>query len=225
MFHGQFKSTVACSKCPRVSVTFDPMMTIMLPIPGKKETVKFYYVPYDITYGYMNKISEVTLRGTSSWMEFREQVEKKYGINKSSFTITKVSDNSYKQFYSCNQTVEEYTAKNVMGKVDGVLLLYEIDPRLQPELPVKPDHTDSNNGIDAQFTRLIINFSYLEKPSMRSVSLNTKNQLPRIFWVKKNWDLKTLHLQVFSYFRHIFIEWLDLNDPESEKAKKTPNAK
>lgn len=200
-------------------------MTIMLPIPGKKETVKFYYVPYDITYGYMNKISEVTLRGTSSWMEFREQVEKKYGINKSSFTITKVSDNSYKQFYSCNQTVEEYTAKNVMGKVDGVLLLYEIDPRLQPELPVKPDHTDSNNGIDAQFTRLIINFSYLEKPSMRSVSLNTKNQLPRIFWVKKNWDLKTLHLQVFSYFRHIFIEWLDLNDPESEKAKKTPNAK
>ena len=61
------------------------MMTIMLPIPGKKETVKFYYVPYDITYGYMNKISEVTLRGTSTWAEFRDQVEKKYNINRSSF--------------------------------------------------------------------------------------------------------------------------------------------
>lgn len=69
---------------------------------------------------------------------------------------------------------------------------------------------------------MIINFSYLEKASMRSVNLTTKNCLPRISWVDKKWDLKTLHLQVFSYFRHIFIEWLDLNDPESDRAKKVP---
>jgi ubiquitin C-terminal hydrolase len=36
IFHGQFKSTVMCSKCDRVSVTFDPMMTMLLPIPAKK---------------------------------------------------------------------------------------------------------------------------------------------------------------------------------------------
>lgn len=37
LFHGQFKSTVSCSKCDLVSVTFDPMMTLALPIPAKKQ--------------------------------------------------------------------------------------------------------------------------------------------------------------------------------------------
>ena len=36
LFHGQFKSTVKCSLCDRVSITFNPMMTMLLPIPGKK---------------------------------------------------------------------------------------------------------------------------------------------------------------------------------------------
>lgn len=46
LFHGQFKSTVSCSKCPRVSVTFDPMMTMLLPIPAEKKPITFFYVPY-----------------------------------------------------------------------------------------------------------------------------------------------------------------------------------
>jgi ubiquitin carboxyl-terminal hydrolase 4/11/15 len=37
LFHGQFKSTVSCSKCDCVSITFDPMMTMLLPIPAKKQ--------------------------------------------------------------------------------------------------------------------------------------------------------------------------------------------
>lgn len=48
LFHGQFKSTVSCSKCPRVSVTFDPMMTMLLPIPAEKKPITFFYVPYKI---------------------------------------------------------------------------------------------------------------------------------------------------------------------------------
>ena len=40
LFHGQFKSTVNCSKCDRVSITFDPYMAILLPIPGAKKSTK-----------------------------------------------------------------------------------------------------------------------------------------------------------------------------------------
>lgn len=36
LFYGQYKSTVSCSKCDRISTTFDPMMTMLLPIPAKK---------------------------------------------------------------------------------------------------------------------------------------------------------------------------------------------
>ena len=33
LFHGQFKSKVCCSKCNRISVTFDPYLMVSLPIP------------------------------------------------------------------------------------------------------------------------------------------------------------------------------------------------
>jgi len=36
LFHGQFKSTVECSQCDRISITFDPMMSLLLPIPAER---------------------------------------------------------------------------------------------------------------------------------------------------------------------------------------------
>lgn len=46
LFHGQFKSTVNCNKCSRTSITFDPMMTMLLPIPSKRTEFTFFYIPY-----------------------------------------------------------------------------------------------------------------------------------------------------------------------------------
>ena len=48
------------------------MMTMSLPIPGKKEDVKFYYVPYNLTDGYINNQAEIRIRTSDSWREFRE---------------------------------------------------------------------------------------------------------------------------------------------------------
>ena len=48
LFHGQFKSTLCCSQCDRVSVTFDPFMTLSLPIPKRKEQKDFFFMPYKI---------------------------------------------------------------------------------------------------------------------------------------------------------------------------------
>lgn len=46
--HGQFKSTVRCPDCDKLSITFDPYMSISLPIPEIKLVEKSYYwVPYN----------------------------------------------------------------------------------------------------------------------------------------------------------------------------------
>jgi ubiquitin carboxyl-terminal hydrolase 4/11/15 len=46
--HGQFKSTVKCPDCEKLSITFDPFMSVSLPIPEIKIVDKaFYWVPYD----------------------------------------------------------------------------------------------------------------------------------------------------------------------------------
>ncbi len=71
LFHGQYKSTLVCSKCSKISITFDPFMTLSLPIPGKKEKYSFYYVPYKLDNEYTNFKGEVFLRETESVIEFR----------------------------------------------------------------------------------------------------------------------------------------------------------
>lgn len=62
LFHGQYKSTLICSLCEHVSVTFDPFMTISLPIPGKKKKHTFFYIPYHINQNYTNHSGSISLR-------------------------------------------------------------------------------------------------------------------------------------------------------------------
>lgn len=47
LFQGQFKSTVNCPQCDKVSITFDPFMYLTLPLPIKSIfTTSIYYIPY-----------------------------------------------------------------------------------------------------------------------------------------------------------------------------------
>lgn len=47
LFHGQFKSTLVCSICSRVSITFDPFLMVSLPIPLTRwEKFEAYYIQY-----------------------------------------------------------------------------------------------------------------------------------------------------------------------------------
>jgi hypothetical protein len=100
LFHGQFKSTVSCSKCPRVSVTFDPMMTMLLPIPAEKKPITFFYVPYNLCDGYVNNRGELTVRSNETVMDFREAMKVKYGKGLADYTITKVNNNEFTKYFS-----------------------------------------------------------------------------------------------------------------------------
>lgn len=75
LFHGQYKSTLICSICKRVSVTFDPFMTLTVPIPGKKDKFSFFYIPYNMNdEDYTNYSGTVYLRDTDSIAQFRSEV-------------------------------------------------------------------------------------------------------------------------------------------------------
>lgn len=54
LFHGQFKSTVECSQCDRVSITFDPMMSLLLPIPAERMEQTLHFIPFSVSKGYTN---------------------------------------------------------------------------------------------------------------------------------------------------------------------------
>lgn len=45
---GQYKSTLQCPNCSRVSITFDPYMSIPLPIPNNF-AIQFFFMPYVVS--------------------------------------------------------------------------------------------------------------------------------------------------------------------------------
>jgi ubiquitin carboxyl-terminal hydrolase 4/11 len=49
LFQGQYKSTLICPECNKVSITFDPFMYLTLPLPVGLWEHTVYWVPYDIT--------------------------------------------------------------------------------------------------------------------------------------------------------------------------------
>jgi hypothetical protein len=94
------------------------------------------------------------------------------------------------------------------------VLLYEIDPSLNPEFPETIDACDSNNGVSSDYTRLVINMGQLTKSMYsRSVELN----LPRMIWVKKDLTCRQLHVEIFSFLRPIIAEWIHSVYPTQKK--------
>lgn len=149
IFHGQYKSTLNCALCNRVSVTFDPFLTLSLPIPGKKEKYSFFYIPYDMKNpDYTNLKGEVYLRESDTVFDFRQEVENKLQINSSSYMMATVQDLQINRLYSLGTRIDETTNK-------GPIFLYEINPELNPALPAKEQCTkiDSNYGIDEDWTK------------------------------------------------------------------------
>ena len=81
--------------------------------------------------------------------------------------------------------------------------------------------TDSNMGIDAEWTKVV--FHIYQETSYRQEYIN----LPRIFWAKKSWTLKELHLNFFDYIKDILRRWLkDIKEYEtSDRCNQLPNYK
>lgn len=98
LFHGQYKSTVVCPTCSKVSVTFDPFMYLTLPLPATAErNIDIIYVPL-----VQENVSIPTLRPIKYCMKSLHHVTKVrhvkeyiagkfYGPQKSIFLVFSIS--------------------------------------------------------------------------------------------------------------------------------------
>lgn len=55
---GQFKSTVRCLKCKKVSICFDPYLLLSLPIPSPR-MMDFYLVNNNLSHGAIRLYFEI----------------------------------------------------------------------------------------------------------------------------------------------------------------------
>lgn len=148
LFHGQYKSTLICSICKRISITFDPFLMVSLPIPNF-EPIKqdCYFIQHDLADGqgqYKNLRMKLILRDSDRIYDLRQKVQEVYGIDASSFLVTWVSNQKLQHIFHAQMKINE------ISRDQGVMLLMQIPSTLQPKMPpveqIKRD--DSNYGID-----------------------------------------------------------------------------
>lgn len=106
-----------------------------------------------------------------------------------------------------------------MTSTDGMTLLYQVPPQLNPQLPATPSFNDSNNGVGEEWTKLVLHVKQFSKAKFSS-NLTKDSFLPRMMWVNKSWTIKDLHVKVFSFIRHLIAEWIDWKSPSTKKEPK-----
>ena len=95
LMHGQFKSTVKCPDCEKLSITFDPFMSVSLPIPEIKIVDKqFYWVPYDTS----KKCVQDTFKFKSleQIKTLRKYIATTYDVQQEQFELVIIQDEQVK---------------------------------------------------------------------------------------------------------------------------------
>ena len=72
--YGQLKSTVKCLTCDNVSITFDPFLTLSLPI-ARPLRVDVLFVPYEMFLEIDNAVKK------NPYKQFRINLEKGQAVN------------------------------------------------------------------------------------------------------------------------------------------------
>lgn len=96
LMHGQFKSTVKCPDCDKLSITFDPFMSVSLPIPEIKIVEKtFYWVPYDTSKKCVQ--DSFKFKSLEQMKTLRKYIATSYEVQQEQFELVIIQDDQVKR--------------------------------------------------------------------------------------------------------------------------------
>lgn len=208
LLHGQYKSTIVCPDCKRISITFDPFNCVSLPIPDKKfKEMDFFYL-----FG-NNKTRAVKMN-----LRFPKLG---HTIKDLKAEIGKLLDRDPNKFYfifsgHTNKELvkDETVTTNSIRKKKKLKNLFAFEIPDEDYNPNDPEILLT----DVQVTR---------KGTDYFGNVQRKNHtFIRNIFLKKSFTLRQVYIQAFKYFRFLFDEnwpesdrerWLAKNDEEAFK--------
>jgi len=217
---GQFKSKVMCPDCGKISITYDPFLSLTLPIPSKKERmVKFYYTPLDPK----KKLTFVRLvfdSKNSTLEEVKTRVAPHLGVNPDRMEFAYADDDKLEKFVSDSVTLRETSIEGCkylqgerereMNKKRGlnkVLNLFSSTSVLVGLFAYEKPDVEIDPTADEGYVRILLHVLQKRYYSKRSIT-NT-----RVFYVRRSDSLQELQRQVFKYF------WCYHDDQEKPEAQ------
>lgn len=124
LFHGQFKSTVRCPACGRVSVTFDPFCAVSVPLPAATtKSLPFIIVPAGRLAEPMKILKAVKRKSTIG--DIIDQLEEYKSEKGSSWIATEIYSNRFHKIFMNNDSTNEI-------RDNDIIVIWEIKRNFNP---------------------------------------------------------------------------------------------
>lgn len=162
LMHGQFKSTVKCPDCEKLSITFDPFMSVSLPIPEIKIVDKHYYwVPYDSS----KKCVQDTfkLKSLEQIKTLRRQVASAFEVHQEQFEIVIIQDDEVKRILPRYEQLASLNVNNIsIFAIETNPVAFEVAqgprPGIAEQWAEKKGANELSKKLKPGFIQTILNF-------------------------------------------------------------------
>eukprot|EP00158_Paraphelidium_tribonemae_P007839 Partr_v1_DN28377_c1_g1_i3_m79201 putative ubiquitin carboxyl-terminal hydrolase len=113
-FQGQFKSTLICPECSKLSITFDPYMYLTLPLPvQKKKSLKFTFVPNIDNPNLKKPVFEtLMLASDMDWASFKALLGLRYGVSSANLQCVEEFSNKIYKWYQDDEVISDVAAND-----------------------------------------------------------------------------------------------------------------
>lgn len=218
LMHGQYKSTLHCPDCDKISHTFDPFMQLSLPIPQMKiETRKYYFIRYDNNDTPTR--SEYSLGRETSMKSLRDVIAEQVEVDPWSFIIGNMEDNEIQRLFCRNR----HLADIADDETSGISFVYEINPEIfeserdqdawkklheeqhdTENMIVTQNDDDYNNGVKRNWIKVPLSHKQKQKSQYSYYERKKIISFQRILWLNVEWTLERCHKEVFKFLRFYF---------------------
>jgi hypothetical protein len=191
-------------------------MLLSLPIPQNEiESSLYYFMFYDNAKCPVK--SSYYLKKSQNMIDLRKQIAEQMGVDPWSFVLCMIETKDLQRMLCRNRTVSELADDNgclFAFQIDPALFENERDPIAYKKLMKLLDHNDVaidmsndddfNNSINRDWVKVPLRLTMMEKATYSYYARKKPQSFPRVMWINRNWDLITVHKQVFNFLRFYF---------------------
>jgi ubiquitin C-terminal hydrolase len=197
LFYGQFKITMKCPDCKNIQSTYEPFLTLALPIGEKSDSrARFKIFLNDFKYEFY-QIELIEVDKFTSVKNLKEKVKENFYFKKKEFDVVLLKDKEVIKVLPEDELIYDYVFQRI-DFTQEVFTDWELIV-----LEVEQSSESKNKGENVTF--YICPFNLIKETYLYYLTYETKNFLcyPKAISISKKCKLKDLYIQVFRYFRRI----------------------
>jgi ubiquitin C-terminal hydrolase len=205
LFQGQYKGTITCPKCDKISITYDPFMYLGLPIPLNQNKVVIKYFPNilrDFEYIYHN--IDIPLSGNSNFkaIDFKVYLNQNYAKKFNNFNANKNDLSKISRWFDLVLLTNDKMFKRIVKDEEEIAKVFENEGEIVA-YERYPNKDNFNERHDSVFYLNPINLR--EENSMFFFNKTKPNNLyyPIALTVNRKENIKDLFFDVFKIYRKV----------------------